>query len=272
LIAILGIGALAVVGVAIYLLTGGGSPGLTPQAALPSPTPISAALPNPTQTQAPTLAPTATPYPTYTPYPTAEATPTPYPTYTPYPTSAPTATPYPTYTPYPTSAPTATPYPTYTSYPTFTRPAPPPNPPTATPEPPTPAPASAPYVITLGRNIMYEPWGRPADPGGCRGPYDDDHPVRRLTVQALLTNNSKGFVTYDTPIFVSASGASLPSCYFAYDPNNPSLPVAQPGETKDVTFVTHLATGDYVRALVFELPGWSITVCLDGAAHQVPCN
>jgi hypothetical protein len=120
--------------------------------------------------------------------------------------------------------------------------------------------------------VGYEPWGNPADPKGCKGPYDDRIPVRRFTVEVIFTNDSDNYITCGSPIFVSASGASLPRCYFPYDPNNPSLPVAKPGETKDVTFVTHLQRSDYVQALVFELPGWTITLCLNGAGQQIPCK
>jgi hypothetical protein len=265
LLAVLAVVGLAIAGLAVYLFLL-----KPPQPTEPPQTPqAQAALPTPTPQ------PTATPYPTYTPVPTEPPTQTPYPTYTPFPTAAPTATPYPTYTPFPTAAPTATPYPTYTPYPTFTpRPAAPANPPTATPPPPTPGAveAAAPYDIVLGRNVSYEPWGRPTDPGGCQGPYDDESPVRRLTVEVLLTNNSNQFVTFDTPIFVSALGAPLPSCYWAYNPDDPHLEVVRPGETKNVTFGTHLEANDYVQALVWELPGWTVSICLNGAGHQIPCR
>jgi hypothetical protein len=91
-------------------------------------------------------------------------------------------------------------------------------------------------------------------------------------VETILTNNSNQFVTFDTPIFVSARGASLPSCYWAYNPDDPQLEVVRPGETKNVTFGTHLEAGDYVQALVFELPGWTVSICLNGAGQQIPCR
>ncbi len=268
--AILAVVAVIVLGLVIYMLVWKPAQTASPQAALPALTPIPTATPYPSDTPVPTQVPTATPYPTYTPVPTEVPTATPYPTYTPVPTEVPTATPYPTYTPVPTEVPTATPYPTYTPYPTATPVPRPPQPPTDTPVP-TAAPRS-PYVISLGNNVQYEPWGRPTQPSGCQGPYDDKSPVRRFTVETILTNNSNNFVTFQTPTFVSASGAALPSCYWAYDPNNPKLEVAQPGESKNVTFGTHLETGDYVRALVFDLPGWTITVCLNGAGQQIPCD
>jgi len=252
--AILAVVALIAVGVAAYLLLREPAAGEAPgsQALVPTSTPI----------------PTATPYPTYTPVPTEVPTATPYPTYTPVPTEAPTATPYPTYTPFPTPAPTATPYPTYTPYPTATqapRPAQPPSP-TATPLPsPTTLP---PYSVILGRNVIYEPWGRPLDSGGCQGPYDDESPVRRLTVEVILTNNSKQFIPdHWSPTFVSASGRSLPTCIWYY--NNTAV---QPGEVIDVTFATHLETDDWVSALVFDEMNYTVTICLNPAGQAASCQ
>ncbi len=252
--AILAMVALAVVGLAIYLLVLRPEPTLEPQMAMTSLAP----------------APTATPYPTYTPVPAEAPTATPYPTYTPVPTEAPTATPYPTYTPVPTEAPTATPYPTYTLYPTATpRPAPaqaqPPQPtttlvPTATTLPP--------YTVTLGRNVVYEPWGRPANPDGCNGPYDDESPVRRFTVEVILTNNSNRFIPdHWSPVFISASGNPLPTCIWYY--NNTTV---QPGEIIDVTFATHTEANDWVKALVFDELNYTLTVCLGPSGQAVSCQ
>ncbi len=228
----------------------------------------------------PTTFLTPTPYPTYTPYPTPTSTSTPMPTSTPGPTATPvpTATPFPTYTPYPTQMPTSTPYPTYTPYPTPTSALPPPptSPPPQPPPPrpretdtpvPTPTHTPVPYVVTLGYNIVYEPWGNPGNPDGCNGPYDDRIEVRRFTVEVIVTNNSRNFIPDRwSPTFLAASGAALPTCIWYY--NNT---VVEPGETADVTFATHLKKGDYVRAMVFDFPGAVITLCLDGSGRQIPC-
>lgn len=203
-----------------------------------------------------TAAPTSTPIPTATPYPT----------YTPAPTDTPAATPYPTYTLIPTQAPTATPYPTYTLYPTTT-----PRPrstqePTDTPVPT--ATALPPYSVVLGRNVTYEPWGRPLDSGGCKGPYDDESPGRRFTVEVILTNNSTRFIPdHWTPTFVSASGRPLPTCIWYY--NNTAV---QPDETINVTFATHLETDDWVSALAFDELGYTLAVCLNSSGQAVPCQ
>ncbi len=244
--------ALIVVGLAAYLLlrTPPGEGDLDTQAVLPTAT----------------LAPTSTLYPTYTSIPTEAPTATPYPTYTPYPTQAPTATPYPTYTPYPTQAPTATSYPTYTPYPTAT----PRSPATQRPSD-TPVPTETklpPYTVTLGRNVTYEPWGRPLHAGGCKGPYDDESPVRRFTVEVILTNNSKQFIPdHWDPDFISASGRSLPTCIWYY--NNTAV---QPGEVINVTFATHLETDDWVSALVFDELNYTLSICLNPSGQAVPCQ
>ncbi len=254
--AVLAVVALAAAGLAAYLLIRKPPEDLGSQAVLPpsSPTPI----------------PTGTPYPTYTPVPTVVPTATPYPTYTPVPTEVPTATPYPTYTPFPTPAPTATPYPTYTPYPTAT---PMPRAPQSQPQQPTntpiPAATALPaYTVTLGRNVTYEPWGRPMDPGGCKGPYDDESPVRRFTVEIILTNNSNRFIPdHWSPVFISASGRPIPTCIWYY--NNT---VVQPGEIINVTFATHLESNDWVSALLFEELGYPLTICLSPSGQMISCQ
>jgi hypothetical protein len=256
MVAILVIAALIAVGLAGYLLLRPSSEPevLDSQALLP--------------TSTPTPVPTATPDPTYTPVPadTPEPTATPYPTYTPVPTQAPTATPYPTYTLFPTQAPTATPYPTYTPYPTATSRPFPTQGPTDTPVPI--ATELPPYSVTVGRNVVYEPWGRPLDPDGCNGPYDDESPMRRFTIQIILTNNSNQFIPdHWSPYFVSASGRSLPTCIWYY--NNTAV---QPGEVIDVTFATHVETDDWVSALVFDELGYALSTCLNPSGQPVPCQ
>jgi hypothetical protein len=268
MVAILAIVALIAVGLAAYLLlrespgTGGNG---SSQALLL------------TRTTTTTPVPTATPYPTYTPVPTDTLAPTeiptevptatPYPTYTPVPTEVPTATPYPTYTPFPTQAPTATPYPTYTPYPTATARPRPTQGPTNTPVP-TPTDDLPPYSVTVGRNVVYEPWGRPLDPDGCNGPYDDESPMRRFTIQIILTNNSNQFIPdHWSPYFVSASGRPLPTCIWYY--NNTAV---EPGEIIDVTFATHVENDDWVSALVFDELGYTLSTCLSPSGQPVSCQ
>jgi hypothetical protein len=178
----------------------------------------------------------------------------------------PTATPYPTYTPYPTPQPTATPYPTYTPYPTPTAFVPPTQPrPTDTPAPTVAS--LPPYSVTLGRNVIYEPWGRPLDPDACSGPYNDESPVRRLTVEVMLTNNSNQSIPHNWwPTFLSASGQALETCAWMYDDMS-----VQPGETANVTFATHMEAYDWVTAMVFDELGYTTTLCLNPSGQMVAC-
>ena len=238
---LLGFVALAIIGVALYLLRG---------------KPLLATAPTLTPTFTSVL-PTATPYPTYTPYPTEALTATPYPTYTPYPTEAPTATPYPTYTPYPTEAPTATPYPTYTPLPHPVQPQPTPTSlPSATQTPP--------YVVTIGDH-GYHRWGKPANV--CGGPYDDRVEVRLFKAQVLLTNNSNHYISKVWPAFQSASGAPVPTCY--WDPGSLVVP---PGETIDVSFATFVDVGDWVKVILFDELDYDLAVCFGSGGQVMPCQ
>jgi hypothetical protein len=144
-----------------------------------------------------------------------------------------------------------------------------PIPPIATPTlplPPTSAPP--PYVVTLGRTAVYEPWGRPTDPDGCSGPYDDLAPMRRFTVEVVVSNYSSVPIPDGwLPQFIAAGGAALKSCMWYYDNT-----AVRTGTTVDVTFYTHLQTGDWVRAMQFSFPQGVVTICLNQAGQTVPCQ
>ena len=130
---------------------------------------------------------------------------------------------------------------------------------------PTPPP---PYQVRLGNNVVYEPWGRPTSSDGCSEPYDDSYPMRRFTVQVLVTNLSSIPIPDGWhPEFISASGAPLTPCVWHYHDTEVS-----PGETVDVTFATHLESSDWVRALVFNFSLGTVRLCLDGSGHQVACE
>jgi predicted component of type VI protein secretion system len=217
-----------------------------------------------------TSAPTYTPYPTYTaaptytPIPTSAPTYTPYPTYTPIPTSPPTYTPYPTFTPFPTSPPTYTPYPTYTPAPT-NRPAPRAQP-TDTPRP-TDTPSPPPFTVSINKAI-YEPWGRPTNPDGCSPPYNDKDPVRRFTVEFVVTNQSNRYIPDQWhPHFYSAKGDVPEVCVWYYD--NTAI---EPGETTYVTFATHVESDDWVQAMVLDEIGYEVIICLNAAGQIVACR
>jgi hypothetical protein len=262
---VVGIGALAliaavvVLGVALSMRENS-----TPEAAVvaptlaPTDTPVPTATPYSTYTPAPTEPPTYTPYPTYTPIPT----------YTPVPTEPPTYTPYPTYTPFPTQPPTYTPYPTYTPFPTQqpTRRPPPQAPgPTDTTAPTNPPPPP-PYIIALNKSVL-EPWGRPTNADGCNGPYNDRDPVRRLTVELVLTNQSDRYIPDGWyPTFHTAKGQVPPTCVWYYD----NIAV-QPDETIYVTFATHVNLDDWVQAMVIDELGYAVMVCFNAAGQVVNC-
>ena len=115
---------------------------------------------------------------------------------------------------------------------------------------------------------MYEPWGRPLDPDGCNGPYNDQSPVRRFTVEVILTNNSNSFIPDGWgPTFYTASGQIPPTCTWYYE----NIAV-QPGEIINVTFATHVEANDWVSALVFDELGYTATLCLNGSGQMVACQ
>ena len=128
-----GVGAVALLAVAMTFLLRGTSEIADPNpasataltfASILTPTPTTQAPGTSDQPEArtydPAPQPTFTPVPTATPYPTATTPPTPEPTATPQPTytPVPTASPYPTSTPYPTPTTSPTPEPTATPVPT----------------------------------------------------------------------------------------------------------------------------------------------------------
>jgi len=201
------------------------------------------------------------------PTPTVPPTHTPYPTYAPLPADPPTYTPYPTYTPVPTAPPTYTPYPTYTPLPTQKPPPRPTNPPPTQAPPPTSQPQQAPYTVSI-QKLIYEPWGRPQDPDGCNGPYRDRDPVRRLTVELLLTNHSNQTIPGDWyPEFWTSSRTTSKTCRWAYEDMS-----ILPGKSRPVTFATHIETGEWITTIVLQELGYTTYICLNASGQQVPCN
>jgi hypothetical protein len=227
-----------------------------------------------TSTPTVTSAPTYTPYPTYTPIPTDTPIPTsaptytPYPTYTPIPTLPPTYTPYPTYTSIPTSPPTYTPYPTYTPLPTPKPTRRPPSVPQPTDTPvPTDTPKPPPFTVAINK-IEPEPWGRPTNPDGCNGPYNDRDPVKRFTIEIILYNQSDRYIPDGWyPLFHSAKGDAPPTCVWYYDNT-----AVQPGETIYVTFATHVELDDWVQNMVLDELGYELVVCFNPAGQVVACR
>lgn len=234
-------GALAIVAIAaiVLALTGGigGTSDATPEV-------ITAVV-----TQAAALV-MDTPQPTSPPDDTAAATPsaTPQPTYTPYPTN----TPYPTQPPPPTRAPAPT---------ATTQPPQPPQPPQPT------ATSRPPFTIAINK-VEPEPWGRPTDPGGCKGPYNDRDPVKRFTIELIVTNHTNRTMESGwLPIFYTAQEKIPQTCIWVYD--NMSI---QPGETAYVTFVTHVESDDWVQVMALGDENYQVFICFNAAGQTVPCQ
>ena len=100
------------------------------------------------------------------------------------------------------------------------------------------------------------------------GPYDDESPMRRFTVEVILTNNSNRFIPdHWSPVFISAAGRPLPTCIWYY--NNT---VVQPDEMINVTFDTHTEADDWVSALMFDEIGYTLTLCLSPSGQVVSCQ
>ena len=198
----------------------------------------------------PTEAPSATPQPTYTPYPT----------YTPFPTATPTDTPT------PTPQPTYTAYPTYTPYPTQKPPKPTSKPPQPTNTPKPTANSQPPYTLSINK-IEPEPWGRPSSGDGCSPPYNDRDPVKRFTIELVITNQSNRIIPDGWhPVFYTAQGQTPITCVWYYD--NTAI---QPGETAYVTFVTHTELNDYVQYMLVNELGYDVVVCFNAAGQVVAC-
>jgi len=113
-----------------------------------------------------------------------------------------------------------------------------------------------------------EPWGRPRGADGCNGPYNDRDPVKRFTIEVILTNNSNQWVPDGwSPTFYSAAGQVPPSCVWYYDNQ-----AVQPGEVIYVTFATHVEANDWVRSMVFDELGYQHSTCFNAAGQIVGCR
>ena len=257
---LLGVGAgLAVIAIAAIALAitggiGGSQDDATPQPITVVVTEAVALVSTPPQPGSlPTPAPGLTPQPTYTPYPT----------YTSFPTVTPMDTP--TYTPQPTY----TLYPTYTPYPTQKPPRPTARPPqpSNTPRAAQPTAASQPPFTVSINKIDLEPWGRPTNPDGCNGPYNDSDPVRRFTIELIVTNQTNRTMEQGwLPVFYTAREQIPETCIWVYD--NMSI---QPGETAYVTFVTHVESDDWVQVMALGDMDYQVFICFNAAGQVVAC-
>ncbi len=113
----------------------------------------------------------------------------------------------------------------------------------------------------------YEPWGWPEHPGGCAGPYDEDDIQQRFTVKLVFTNNSYQPIRGDwRPRFVTNIGTDLPTCMVEFD----DTPI-KPGETKEVSFFTHLLKDKWVSKMIVEEADYKWETCLDEMGNQIEC-
>jgi len=144
--------------------------------------------------------------------------------------------------------------------------------------------------LRLGRNVVYEYWGRPEyGLDDCHANwFDDGQPVKRLTAEVLVTNKSNKTISKDWAdvIFYMQSGTKRHACihrYNEYDmPHkdeeskkyNPGSDFHFPGdieayETVDVTFYTHLEKNDLVLKMEFPELG----ICLDpNSGDRIDCQ
>jgi hypothetical protein len=134
----------------------------------------------------------------------------------------------------------------------------------------TTQPAS--YVLAVGSQHLYEPWGAPAESDLCaayrNGNFNDKVRMKGFNVEFSLTNNSTQPVADDWyPKFTTAKGKSVQVCYYGYEGSGPA-----PGTTTAMTFFTIVDPDDYVRVVELEINGEGLQICLDSSGAQAPCQ
>jgi S1-C subfamily serine protease len=135
----------------------------------------------------------------------------------------------------------------------------------ATPTPTRPATSARPNLQVTLSNPHYERWGKPTNADGCND-YNNSMPVRKFTMQMIVTNNSNQTVAGEWgPSYVSNTGATLARCYYDYQ----GAGTIPPGQTRNVTFGTFTnADGvDWVSRVTFYALGGSWTWTLDRDAR-----
>jgi LysM repeat protein len=134
------------------------------------------------------------------------------------------------------------------------------------------------YVEIWMDNADYQDWGRPVDGltscTGNTGPFDDSHPIRRLTVSVYVTyhadENEKPLPStwVNDVVFNTVGGDERIACYWPTDTR------LKPGETVNVTFYTHLENDDArVKDMHFAFDAAPGTICLQPGSGMVgQCN
>lgn len=134
----------------------------------------------------------------------------------------------------------------------------------ATSTPTRPAAAARPALDVTLSNPHYERWGKPTSANGC---VDETNatPVRRFTIQIVVTNRTAQSVANDLPGFYSNSGAKLASCVYDYA----GAGTIPPGQTRNVTFVSYTNTdgGDWVSRVIYSIAGGTWIWTLDRDAR-----
>jgi hypothetical protein len=115
--------------------------------------------------------------------------------------------------------------------------------------------------------IEPEPWGRPTNPDGCNAPFNDRDPVKRFTIEIVVTNQSDRTIPNGWyPAFRSSQGQTPVTCIWSYDDMS-----VQPGETAYATFATHVELNDWVQRMVLDELGYQVTICFNASAQVVVC-
>ncbi len=169
------------------------------------------------------------------------------------------------------------------------------------PGPPGKHDDSASVYLRLGRNVGYEPWGKPKlGLDDCLADwFDDSNPAQRFTAEVILTNKSRrdisgNWASSSNVIFHTMSGAQRNACMHLFDQAwldeferqgkrdeilkaasgssgyaSPFPGNLEPDDTVDVTFFTHLEKGDLVTKVEFAKFG----ICFDpNSGDRISCG
>lgn len=141
------------------------------------------------------------------------------------------------------------------------------------PDNPTPVtpPVSRQYVLKVGNQHLYEPWGAPNGNDICEAyrnrDFNDKIRMKGFNLELSLTNNSNLPVPDDwEPTFVTDQGKTVQVCYYGYAGSGP-----KPGATAFMTFFTIVSPDDFVRTVLLEINGELLQICLDPSGAQTPC-
>ncbi len=135
----------------------------------------------------------------------------------------------------------------------------------------SPATTSSNYLLTVGGQHRYEPWGAPRNNDICESfrkkSFNDKIQMKGFNLELSLTNKSSQKVADNwSPVFITAQGKEVQACYYGYAGSGPP-----PNATASMTFFTIVAPDDYVRQVRLEINGEMLQICLDSSGTQSPC-